>query len=77
MSSPLSLTFVIELPLRVNDQQSRFLTQAFEFGRTLCSATLGTVLGLCARAKSGKRRAISQGAKSAANDSLNCNALAT
>ena len=25
-------TFVIELPLCVNDQQNRFLTQAFEFG---------------------------------------------
>ena len=38
-------TFVIELPLCVNDQQNRFLTQAFEFGRTLYNATLGSALG--------------------------------
>ena len=38
-------TFVVELPLRVNDQQNRFLTQAFEFGRTLYNATLGSALG--------------------------------
>lgn len=38
-------TFVIELPLCVNDQQDRFLTQAFEFGRTLYNATLGSALG--------------------------------
>ena len=38
-------TFVIELPLCMNDQQNRFLTQAFEFGRTLYNATLGSALG--------------------------------
>ena len=38
-------TFVVELPLRVNDQQNRFLAQAFEFGRTLYNATLGSALG--------------------------------
>lgn len=38
-------TFVIELPLCVNDQQNRFLTQAFELGRTLYNATLGSALG--------------------------------
>ena len=38
-------TFVIELLLCVNDQQNRFLTQAFEFGRTLYNATLGSALG--------------------------------
>ena len=38
-------TFVIELPLCVNDQQNRFLRQAFEFGRTLYNATLGSALG--------------------------------
>ena len=36
---------IVELPLRVNDQQNRFLEKAFEFGRTLYNATLGTALG--------------------------------
>lgn len=47
-------TFVIELPLRVNDQQNRFLTQAFEFGRTLYNATLGTALGQLQRMRESK-----------------------
>ena len=38
-------TFVVELPLSVNDQQNRFLTKAFEFGRTLYNATLSSALG--------------------------------
>lgn len=38
-------TFVIELPLCVNDQQNRFFRQLFEFGRTLYNATLGSALG--------------------------------
>ena len=38
-------SYVVELPLRVDDQQNRFLEQAFEFGRTLYNATLGTALG--------------------------------
>ena len=38
-------TFVIELPLCVNDQQNRFFRQVFEFGRTLYNATLGSALG--------------------------------
>ena len=38
-------SYIVELPLRVNDQQNRFLKQAFEFGRTLYNATLGTALG--------------------------------
>lgn len=29
----------------MNDQQNRFLEKAFEFGRTLYNATLGTALG--------------------------------
>ena len=28
-------SYIVELPLRVNDQQNRFLEKAFEFGRTL------------------------------------------
>lgn len=47
-------TFVLELPLRVNDQQDRFLTQAFEFGRTLYNATLGTALGQIKRLRESK-----------------------
>ncbi len=35
-------SYIVELPLRVNDQQNRFLEKAFEFGRTLYNATLGT-----------------------------------
>ncbi len=38
-------TFVIELPLCVNDQQNRFFRQVFEFGLTLYNATLGSALG--------------------------------
>ena len=38
-------SYIVELPLRVNDQQDRFLNKAFEFGRTLYNATLGTALG--------------------------------
>ena len=47
-------TFVLELPLRVNDQQDRFLTQAFEFGRMLYNATLGTALGQLQRMRESK-----------------------
>ena len=38
-------SYIVELPLRVNDQQDRFLNKAFEFGRTIYNATLGTALG--------------------------------
>ena len=38
-------SYIVELPLRVNDQQNRFLEKAVEFGRTLYNATLGTALG--------------------------------
>ena len=38
-------SYIVELPLRVNDQQNRFLEKAFEFGRTLYNATLGSALG--------------------------------
>ena len=31
-------SYIVELPLRVNDQQNRFLEKAFEFGRTLYNA---------------------------------------
>lgn len=47
-------TFVLELPLRVNNQQDRFLTQAFEFGRTIYNATLGTALGQLKRMRESK-----------------------
>ena len=47
-------TLVVELPLRVNDQQNRFLTQAFEFGRMLYNATLGTSLGRLQRMRESK-----------------------
>lgn len=47
-------SFVVELPLRVNDQQNRFLEQAFEFGRTLYNATLGTALGRLQRMRETK-----------------------
>ena len=42
---PSTSSYIVELPLRVNDQQNRFLEKAFEFGRTLYNATLGTALG--------------------------------
>ena len=45
-------SYIVELPLRVNDQQNRFLEKAFEFGRTLYNATLGTlsdVRGACVK----------------------------
>ena len=38
-------TFVVELPLRISDQQNRFLEKNFDFGRTLYNATLRTALG--------------------------------
>ena len=38
-------SYIVELPLRVNDQQNRFLEKAFEFGRMLYNATLGSALG--------------------------------
>ena len=31
-------SYIVELPLRVNDQQNRFLEKAFEFGRALYNA---------------------------------------
>ena len=34
-------SYIVELPLRVNDQQNRFLEKAFEFGRMLYNAALG------------------------------------
>ena len=42
---PSTSSYIVELPLRVNDQQNRFLEKAFEFGRTLYNATLGSALG--------------------------------
>ena len=42
-------SYIVELPLRVNDQQNRFLEKAFELGRTLYNATLGTALGCLQR----------------------------
>ena len=47
-------SFVVELPLRVDDQQNRFLEKAFEFGRTLYKATLGTALGRLQRMRETK-----------------------
>ena len=47
-------SYVVELPLRVDDQQNRFLEQAFEFGRTLYNATLGTALGRLQRMRETK-----------------------
>ena len=47
-------SYIVELPLRVNDQQNRFLKQAFEFGRTLYNATLGTALGRLQRMRETK-----------------------
>ena len=47
-------TFVIELPLCMNDQQNRFLEKAFEFGRMLYNATLGTALGRLQRMRETK-----------------------
>ena len=47
-------TFVLELPLRVNDQQDRFLTQAFELGRTIYNATLDTAIGQLKRMRESK-----------------------
>ena len=38
-------SFIVELPLRINDQENRFLEKAFDFGRTIYNATLGTALG--------------------------------
>ena len=54
-------SYIVELPLRVNDQQNRFLEKAFEFGRTLYNATLGTCLLYTSRLRSSVRTA-SQGA---------------
>ena len=47
-------SYIVELPLRVNDQQNRFLEKAFEFGRTLYNATLGTALGRLQRMRETK-----------------------
>ena len=48
-------SYIVELPLRVNDQQNRFLEKAFEFGRTLYNATLGTALGRLQRMRETQR----------------------
>ena len=37
--------YVVELPLRIGDEESRRLSMAFEFGRTIYNATLGQALG--------------------------------
>lgn len=37
--------FILELPLCVDSKAAQCLEKAFEFGRMLCNATLGTVLG--------------------------------
>ena len=37
--------YVVELPLRIGDEESRRLAMAFEFGRTIYNATLGQALG--------------------------------
>ena len=47
-------SYIVELPLRVNDQQNRFLEKAFEFGRMLYNATLGTALGRLQRMRETK-----------------------
>ena len=49
-------SYIVELPLRVNDQQNRFLEKAFEFGRTLYNATLGTALGRLQRMRERERQ---------------------
>ena len=49
-----TFSYIVELPLRVNDQQNRFLEKAFEFGRTLYNATLGTALGRLQRMRETK-----------------------
>ena len=51
---PSTSSYIVELPLRVNDQQNRFLEKAFEFGRTLYNATLGTALGRLQRMRETK-----------------------
>ena len=47
-------SFIVEVPLRVNDQQNRFLEKAFDFGRTIYNATLGTALGRLQRMRESK-----------------------
>ena len=47
-------SYIVDLPLRVNDQQNRFLEKAFEFGRMLYNATLGTALGRLQRMRETK-----------------------
>ena len=42
MTSP---TFIIELPIRVSDSESRTILRKLEFARQLHNATLGTALG--------------------------------
>ena len=42
MPSP---TFIIELPIRVSDSESRTILRKLEFARQLHNATLGTALG--------------------------------
>ena len=40
-----STSYTVELRLVVDDQQSRFLNKAFDLGRNIYNATLGTALG--------------------------------
>ena len=47
-------SFIVAVPLRVNDQQNRFLEKAFDFGRTVYNATLGTALGRLQRMRESK-----------------------
>ena len=47
-------SFIVELPLRINDQENRFLEKAFDFGRTIYNATLGTALGRLHRMRESK-----------------------
>ena len=42
MTSP---SFILELPIKVNDSESRMILRKFEFARQLHNATLGTALG--------------------------------
>ena len=42
MTSP---SFILELPIKVNDSESRMILRKFEFARQLHNATLGSALG--------------------------------
>ena len=54
-------SYIVELPLRVNDQQNRFLEKAFELGRTLYNATLGTALGCLQRMRETQEWRVARG----------------